>query len=106
LGWKRVQPTKFRKKVPFACRISACKWLCGRFQGGRRKSILAWPKVKKVGGVHDVAGKIFHGGQRWWRHQRWEKKREKVRPAEGEGNFGKKDDFLPKFHIDFFLFRK
>jgi len=31
-------------------------------------------------------------------------KREKVRPAEGEEKSGKKDDFLPKFHTDFFLF--
>jgi hypothetical protein len=60
-----VQPTKFREKLPFACRISACKWLCGRFQSGRRKSNLAWPEVKKARGVLDVAGKIFHGGRKW-----------------------------------------
>jgi hypothetical protein len=31
-------------------------------------------------------------------------KREKVRPAEREEKSGKKDDFLPKFHTNFFLF--
>jgi hypothetical protein len=81
-NWSK--PTKFRKKVSFACRISGCKWLCGRFQGGRRKSILAWLEVVALPEVGE--------------------KREKVRPAEGEEKSGKKDDFLPKFHTDFFLF--
>ena len=34
LGWKWVQPAKFRKTLSFACKISACKWLSGKFQGG------------------------------------------------------------------------
>ena len=62
LGQKQVQATKFRKKVSFACKISACKWLCGRFQGGRRKSNLVWPEVKRGW----ERSRYFREDLAWW----------------------------------------
>jgi hypothetical protein len=42
--------------------------------------------VKKARGVLDVAGKIFHGGRKWWSRQRWEKNRRKWGRLRGKKN--------------------